>query len=400
MLATNSWLGWSEGVEHAYDVLPYSDVARAAPGFPDVDMDPVWAQHPQWPERFLVHWLVGLVAKGTGVGLHAVYYAVAAIAVGLIVLFAAQILAVAEQRTIQVVGLGIVALSPYPARFGLVVPGMLTDTVFVAAVSGLTLALLRRAGLGWVVLALLAAAVARPQTTLPVGIVAAGWYVVQLRGRRARPRAIWASGALLALLPALVYVVQTRVGASFAPPNELSVSDVTFIGSVRDPGDGVRYLPAQLLGVVVPLLLPLAMLVAGLTARSRSAARLPTEFWGCLVLGAAIALQPLALNPRFVGQGAGAFSSEIVSVQVRLSALGLVPVLAAAVIALRTSRVAVPTPVGVALCALVFVGSLHGDYTVVPAGQLTAATLTAVCSLAALLLLRRASLARVERVAG
>jgi lipid-A-disaccharide synthase-like uncharacterized protein len=195
-------------------------------------------------------------------------------------------------------------------------------------------------------------------------------------------------------------VVQTRVGASFAPPNELSVSDVTFIGSVRDPGDGVRYLPAQLLGVVVPLLLPLAMLVAGLTARSRSAARLPTEFWGCLVLGAAIALQPLALNPRFVGQGAGAFSSEIVSVQVRLSALGLVPVLAAAVIALRTSRVAVPTPVGVALCALVFVGSLHGDYTVVPAGQLTAATLTAVCSLAALLLLRRASLARVERVAG
>src|SRR5712691_11765295 len=67
--ATTRWMEWGEPIRRGYatDELQYESIARAAPGFPHTPVSAAASQ------RFVGHWIVGVVADATHLGLHTLY---------------------------------------------------------------------------------------------------------------------------------------------------------------------------------------------------------------------------------------------------------------------------------------------------------------------------------------
>lgn len=344
--ATENWRPWADGIrlQYATDELQYETIARAAPGLPDVKIDPAHA------DRFAAHWLVGELAHGLHAGLHPVYWsATGVVLVAMLITVALTLRDLAAPWQAEVLVLGAVAASAYPVRFALVAPGMLSDTLFVL---GLTVtvwgAVTRRPPLAIGGLAL--ATVGREMGVV-LGIVVACIWLLEPRTRR------WAPAALL--VPAVLFTIFRSVATSFSE-HARGVLGMTVAGSWT-LHTGLSH--AGRAAVAVALV---SSVVALAWWRGKRAPLLMP-----LALGAAVVAQALVLAPDWTHS-----EPRLAGAAVPALAVAAVPGLAHA--SLRGYEVAVAA-LGIALA------SLHHLYTDV--GVDTARAWGALVALGCLLVL-------------
>jgi hypothetical protein len=325
VLATQAWPSWATGIREQFagDVASYERIARAAPHFPQ---QPLQQQH---AERFPIHWLVGTISDGTGIGLHNVYRAMSLL---LLLLLLAAFVATLRQLeldlNVRIVLTGLVIASAYPMRYLLAAPGMLADSLFLVGFALALWALETRRDAA-LVAGLLIAVLGR-QTAVPVALVAAA--VLLVRGRL-RP------AAATALLPVLLYV-GLHVAASRFTQGHVLGSSSWFVSAFGHP----RELGSHFGRVAIVLAVPLAA-AAGAWYRTRIApAATP------LLLAAAVIAQPLVLSPGLVAKN-----------EPRLAALALPALALAAALPLRAA--ALGTAETMLLSIAIFASSLHARYS-------------------------------------
>jgi hypothetical protein len=349
--ATNRWLGSATIHPWGHDLAVYAQIARAAPHLPHGFIGSAYTQ------RFGIHYLVGLVSA-LGLSLHASYRVVSLVVIVLLVLAARRVVAtVAVGAAAGALALSAFLLNPWSTlRDGILEPASLPDTLFVL---GLAVALLGLARVRpWVVAAGLVVAVIGRQTALLAALATLPWMAVA-PGWRERGRERLGHDSLVVLAPtaiafgAIVLVVRpfTR---TFAPgfPHDT-------ILALLEPS-GLHDLVSHSARVAEPLIVPVAVLLTVLALGWRGGVRpraLPFVFRGCLLISAAVVVQPLFISPHFPG-----FASN----EQRLAGLGLLPLCAALGVAidaavragaLRLTRPAVAVAVGAFA-----VGSLHPSF--------------------------------------
>lgn len=289
LLATQAFPHWGTQISAQYgsDVGSYEQIARAAPGLPRVDLP---RQH---AERFPAHWLAGVVARGTNLPVHDVYRAATALALlALLGLLAIALSRMELAPSSKVLCLALVAASPYPFRYLLAAPGMLSDAVFLVGLAVLLLGFVEDRPL--VVCGGLAVATLGRQTAVPVA-VAAGVLLLLRRGGRAR--IAWAVAAVG--VSTAIFAVEAIVSRRFSQPGGASTLDMTVLGA---PG-GARALVVHLGRSALPLLVPAAV-VAGAWFRTRRRPPLAPSLIACAVVAQALVLSPgwVAKNePRLAG---------------------------------------------------------------------------------------------------
>ncbi len=353
ILAPSRWTGNDSIHPWAQDVVAYQRIAAAAPGLPDGSMASAHSQ------RFVPHYLVGLLSDGSGLSLHASYRIAA-----LLCIFATLVVAERVFRELRppwwvyAFGLSAFALAPYALREVVLLPGSFQDLVFVLG-AGLTLLGLLRVRMSLVVVGVLVALSGR-QTALLFGAAAACWIVLAPEWRQRwslRSRLLEAAGALIVLGVAYLLIkhVADPFSIHFAPD---SPSDTIIFGP-----PGARKVLAHLARCADPLIVPGTALLTVLLILGAAGVRardLPIRFWLCLLLCAAIIVQPIVINPDFPG-----FSSN----EQRLTGIGLLPLCAALVIALIEAdrrRLIVPSPTLLAGgLAVLVITSLHHIFTIV-----------------------------------
>ena len=351
LVLTQAWPGIDEGVriEFATDAGVYREMAAAAPGLPE---GPVREQH---AERWPVHWVVGSAADATGVGLETAYR-VASIATvsAVVVLLHLLLVGAGLSAGAYAVCLGVALASAYPFRYWLAAPGMVADAVFGL---GLAIALLglQRRRLALVVAGLAAATAAR-QTAVPAALALALVLILPATSFLVSRRERLVASAAVALVPLGVYAVVRSVAHGF------SVSDLPPLAEMTILADTPRELAAHLARLALGIAVPLAALAAGLGLGRR-------DVVGPLVLAAAIVAQPFVLTSAWIDAN-----------EPRLAGLA-VPSLAVAC-ALLVRRIEIGRPVAFALCAALFLGSLHHHYSVVDVGRTAWAMLVGVAALA------------------
>jgi len=325
VLATQAWPSWSTGIREQFagDVAAYEQIARAAPHFPQ---QPLQQQH---AERFPIHWLVGTISDGTGIGLHDVYRAASLLLLLLIVVVLARTLRRLEvDLRPRIILTGLVIASAYPMRYLLAAPGMLADALFLVGFALALWALETRRD-ATLVAALLLGVLGR-QTAVPVALVAAAILLTRRRFRVA---------AAAAVLPVLLYVGLHVVASRFTQGHVLGSSSwlVSTFGHPRELGSHFGRM-------AIVLAVPLAA-AAGAWYRTRVApAAAP------LLLAATVIAQPLVLSPELVAKN-----------EPRLAALAL-PALALAA-ALPVRAAALGTAETVLLSIAIFASSLHARYS-------------------------------------
>ena len=370
VLVTQSWRPWNEGItrQYATDIISYERIARAAPGFPSGRVD---LQH---AERFVPHWLVGVLADAANLPLHDVYRVATGLA--LLALFAvvdATLAAARVGRQAHVLALGLLIASAYPVHYLLAAPGMFQDAVFLL---GLAVVLLGFAvGRFPLVLTGLLVGTLGRQNMVPLGLAVAAWiwWAPAWRGRRT----LYAATAAIA--PAVLYVVLHEVSAGFAQRHD-PVSSITVLGSLGDP----RALVEHVARTVLSLLVPLAVLVG---AALRAPGRLPR---GPLLLGGLILGETLVLGPTWAAHS-----------EPRLAALALPPIVVAAGVLLSRAPLDTWRAATVAVC--IALASMHHLYTRLPTERSAAwallSILAAALALGALLLPSRRRAASAEAAA-
>jgi hypothetical protein len=335
-LAVQHWFSWSGAIRGARldtgfgaDMRYYDRIARAAPSFPDTHILRPYA------ERFPVHWLVGVIADATDIGLHPLYRIAEFLVLALVLIAVHRTLVRLELGTPEhVLALGLLAASAYPVHYLLAAPGILSDTVFMLGLSACLLGFVR-GSFPLVLGGLLLAALGR-QTAVPVAIAAALWVAFAPAWRSARYR--YAASA--ALLPVGLWIGLHFAADGFADPERGGVHDLTAVGYLSDVGDIAGHLGRVALGILVP-----CALVAGAWLRTRG--DVPR---GALLLAAAVVVQPLVLGPASAGGN-----------ETRLAALCLPALVLAAGALLRGVRLQA-WEVG-AIAAAVFAAGLHHRYT-------------------------------------
>jgi hypothetical protein len=371
LLLPNRWTGNASIHPWAHDIVAYQKVAAAAPDLPAGHIASAHA------ERFVPHYLVGLLSDLTGLSLHASYRIAALACIAATLLVAERIFAnLRPPWWIYALGLSLFALAPYSLREVILMPGSFTDLVFVLGV-GLVLLGLLRVRFSLVLFGALVALSGR-QTALLFAAAAACWilFAPEWREHPLRTRLAEAAGMLITL--GGVYLVIKAVTKSFSihfAPD--SPSDTIIFGP-----PSVHHLITHLARCADPILVPgaaLATVLVILASAGLRARDLPMRFWLCLLLCAAIVIQPIVINPDFPG-----FSNN----EQRLAGLGLLPLCVALAIALIEAdrrRLILPSPALVAAgLGLIFVASLHHIFTIV--GPSNVRQFAAIQIIAALLL--------------
>jgi hypothetical protein len=330
---------WGEPIRRNYatDELQYETIARAAPGLPDAHVSAAAAQ------RFAAHWLVGVIADVTHLGLHAVYrVAAAACIVVLAAVLVRLALAFELPEPAAVIALGLVLANPYTTRLLLIAPAMLSDELLVL---GIALALL---GLvedrPWLAVAGCVVAVLGREMGLPVAVGAGVWlFVGHRRG----------AAALALMLPAVVFAGAKVVGEQFSQPDPSAGAFTVVSPLLRLPGTA-RALADHIGRVVLASPVSLALLGAALLALAlRGSLRLGrTPLTAALLLAALTVLQAVAFNPDWVQHN-----------ESRLAALGIVPLAFATAAALGATGAITSRPAVAVLVAGVALASLHHRYT-------------------------------------
>jgi hypothetical protein len=352
LFAPNLWTGTASIHPWADDAVSYQRIAAAAPDFISGHIASAFS------ERFVPHYLVGLLSDASGLSLHASYRIAALLCIAATLLVAERsFVALKGPWWAYAVGLTAFALAPYSIRPTILQPGAYQDLVFVLGTGVAILGLLRVRFA--IVLAGLLIALAGRQSALLFGVAAACWIlfdpkwrVISLRGRLLRA----VTGvAALGVAYAVIKMVVKPISFHFAPD---SLRDTIIFGP-----PGLHQVLAHLARCADPILIPGTALVTVLILLALAGTRLrdlPLTLWLSLLLSAAIVIQPVVITPNFPG-----FSSN----EQRLAALGLLPLCVALAIALIEAdrrRVIVPSPalLGGGLALLVLT-SLHHVYTVI-----------------------------------
>ena len=297
VFATTHWYSWDRTVELLFgsDMPEYERVARAAPGFTD---QPLPSQH---ADRFVPHYLVGLLSDGVHVGLRPVYYVVAFVLLGLVVLIVDRLIAPFGLRRLEyAVAIGALIANPYVFRFLAICPARLADSVFIL---GALLALL---GLfrcnAWVLVAgLCAATMGRSEAVFPL-VALAPIGVLVSRDWRAKPRRTRIAAAACAFAgPIALYGVIRLVDQTFSYRDHPGFFALTIFGTFRDlPGSGGRF-GLHIARIVVGIAGAVAILLGALVARRLGRySALPFPFWAALAGGIAVSGEAFLLNPTWI----------------------------------------------------------------------------------------------------
>jgi hypothetical protein len=349
--ATNRWLHWNASLAlvHANDEVDYRAIATAAPRWPDSKLQ---NQHAQ---RFVFHYLIGLLGRVFGVDV--VYGAVTLLAViGLVAVLCWVMRALALSTGAALVCLAVFILNAYSIRYYLIARGEVTDLLFdlgvLISLSGL---FSRRYAL--VLSGTIVAALAR-QTELPAAAVL-GVVFWASASARYPPSARLARAGLVPLIALVIYVAEVHVARSFSYNATPGLKSFTVLGELEALPSGAGALAQHVLRSVNGLLGAGALLIAGVSATPalRRWRSLGPEFWGCLAVAAAIAVQALALGAGYAEHN-----------ETRLSVLALGALVCALAVLLaqlerhgrRLGAGAVASLIGV-----LAVGSFHHLYTVV-----------------------------------
>lgn len=342
---TERWRPWGDAyrLQYGIDEADYERIARAAPGFPSVQIQTPHA------DRYPPHWLVGEVHNITGIGLHTVY----GIATGIVLAAALLVVAVALRRfgadaPTCVLVTGVIVASAYPMRFLLDARGMLTDALFVL---GVALAAFGaesiRAG---VLVAGLTVATLGRQTGVPLAVVAVVAILVDPRWRGRRRLTV----PLAVALPVLAYLVPHLTARSFADTQGRGLIGMSLLGGSYGIGDLAVHIGRCLIALAIPVAL---IALAWLRGRSR-------PLWIALALGTFAALQAVWLAPDWTHS------------EPRLAALGVTALALSAAPGLTRAGL---SPVEATLAALgIAAASLHHLYTYATTGVAEWAVLVVV----------------------
>jgi hypothetical protein len=385
---TNRWLSFTAGFRllRAHDEIDYRTIAVAAPHFPNV---PVGEQHAQ---RFIPHYLVGLVARGLDANVDTVYLVAAILAaLALSSLLAAAVSRIQLSLPAFAVCMAVFVLNAYTLRYYFLVPAELSDLLLVVGLMIALLGLIR--GNYWIVVLGVAFATDARQTALPATLAVAYWlsFGPGWRDAASRVRAARALGALVT--SAALYLVMVVATSSFSQSDTPGFAHLTVLADLERLPAGAGQLGQHVLRTFNALLAVLALLAAIALSRTRArrAARLPFEFWGCLLLGVSVAAQPLVLSPGYAAHN-----------ETRLAVQSLPFFVCALAYAMQgyEGRFGAPltAKAAAAILALLAVGSLHHLYTTIgasTASQTVAIQLvTALCAATVCLI----SLRRVNRI--
>jgi hypothetical protein len=295
--ATTHWYSWQRTIDLLFgsDVVEYERVARAAPGFTDI---PLPSQH---ADRFVPHYLIGLLSDGLSVGDRRVYYAVAFILLGLIVfLFDRMVAPLGLRRLEYAVVIGALVGNPYLFRFLAICPGRLADSVFIIGGLVALLGLLR--GNTWLLVGGLAAATCgRSEAVFPLAVLAPFGVILSAEWRAKATRVRVASAVLALGVPVAVYGLLRLADHTFSIRDHPKFFGLTIFGTFRDlPESGGRF-GLHIARIIVGIAGALAVLLGALAARRLGQyAALSFTFWSGLAGGIAVSGEAFVLNPKWI----------------------------------------------------------------------------------------------------
>lgn len=354
LAATNRWMSWVAGYRLllAHDEIDYRAIARAAPNLPSAKLP---EQHAQ---RFAFHYVIGLIAHSAEVRVESVYaIGVIAVAFALCLVLALILARIGVSTSVFAVCMAVFILNTYSLRYYGIAPAEIADLLFDA---GLLVALL---GLidhrFWIVLAGIGFATLARQTALPAAFAVACWTYFGPGWRDEITSLRVGHSVGVVVFSAGLYVLLARVAAPFSASTTPGLAHFTVLADLERLPAGLGNLGQHVLRSINGLLSVAALIAVAVLSRRRShrAAPLPFEFWGCLLIAASVAIQPLIFSPEYAAHN-----------ETRLAVLSLGALVCALAFALRDlERLRGPLApmTAVALIAVLAVGSLHHLYTVI-----------------------------------
>ncbi len=226
--ATTHWYSWQQMIDLRYgtDMVEYERVARAAPGLPD---QPLPSQH---ADRFIPHYLVGVVSDLIRVGDRPLYYGCAIVLLLVIVALVDRAASLLQlSRAEYALCIGALVANPYLFRYLVIAPAMLGDSVFVLGGAVALLGLLRTRG--WILVAgLTIATLGRSEAVFPLVALAPLGVALSPDWRR-RPLRLQRVAAVSAFaVPIAVYALVRVVDNSFSVADHPGFRGLTIFGSL------------------------------------------------------------------------------------------------------------------------------------------------------------------------
>jgi hypothetical protein len=348
LAVTNRWVSWQAGYRllEAHDELDYRAIALASPRLPT---DKLQVQHAQ---RFVPHYLIGLL--GHLVSLDVVYeIAAVLVGVGSACLLLAVLRRIGVSRPVFAVCVAVYVLDAYSLRYYGLAPGELADLLLDAAILLSILGLLEQRFL--LVVAGVAGGTLARQTMVPVAIAVAIWVLVDPAWRtRTRSQRLGLSAAIL-LVCGVLYAAVVIIATPFSTQTTPGFSHFTLLADLEALPHGAGNLGQHFLRCANDLFSVIALLAAAILVRRRSSPRaaLPFAFWGCLLIAAAVILQPVVFSPQYAAHN-----------ETRLAVMGLGALTCCLAYLLRDTTWITPKVSGIVI-ALLALGSFHHIYTVI-----------------------------------
>src|SRR5262245_58094854 len=295
--ATTHWYSWQRTIDLLFgsDVVEYERVARAAPGFTD---EPLPSQH---ADRFVPHYLVGLISDALRINDRIVYYVLAFVLLGMIVFLVDRMIAPLGLRRLEyAVAIGALIGNPYIFRFLAICPGRLADSVFIIGGLVALLGLLR--GHSWLLVGGLAAATCgRSEAVFPLAALAPIGILLS-QDWRLKTRRVRITSAVLALgVPLVVYGLLRLADHPFSGRHHPKFVGLTIFGTLRRlPERGGRF-GLHVARIIVGIAGAVAILVGALAARRLGRySALPFAFWAGLAGGIVVSGEAFVLNPKWI----------------------------------------------------------------------------------------------------
>jgi hypothetical protein len=351
LAATNRWLSWNSGAQlvSARDEFDYRRIALAAPKLPSLAMA---NQHAQ---VFAPNYLVGLLHAVVGGNVDLLFRVVSLVVIVATCLgVAAALRSTGLRAPLFTLCLALFVLNTYSLRYYLIVPGYVTDLTFVLSLVLLSVAVISERF--WLILGAIVVATLVRQTALPVTLALA--YIVAFSGewRLATGRLRAARAVAVVGVPVAVFGLMLLISSSFSVSATPGLSHLTVLDDLGRLPSGAGSLVQHVVRVVNPLLGVGAALAVALLlrARMRPGDALGWRVRACLLLGASVWLQAMALSPGYSAHPE------------RLAVLSLIPFIFALALILRDLQdagISLTPPQAAGIVAIVLAGSLHYLYT-------------------------------------
>jgi hypothetical protein len=356
--ATNRWVSWAEGFRllNPLDERSYIAIARAAPHLPKRKLPQEHAQ------RFVFHYLIGLIAHGVGLAPEKLYLVAAVLVMLVLVGLMALVLRQLEIGTSAfAICLAVFVLNTYSLRYYLLAPGEIADLLFEVGLVVSLLGLLR-ARYPLVLLGVVVATLAR-QTEVPVALVTAAWVYAGPGWTAAPQRDRLLRAGLVLAITAAIYIAEVAISAPFGRASTPDFTHWFLISDVESLPTGAGALGQHFLRSVNGLLAVAALFAVAVWAGRRGRATTPGGAAGLaspllwtLAVAAAIIIQPLAFSAQYAAHN-----------ETRLAILGLAPCVVALGYVLKPllERRPLSSRTTWVLLVILAVDSLHHIYTTI-----------------------------------